>query len=39
MQILMQLQPLDLVWVAGLPAVSEELLFRGGLIPALLPDW
>ena len=39
LQVLMRLQPLDLVWVAGLPAVSEELLFRGGLIPALAPDW
>ncbi|EFN54071.1 hypothetical protein CHLNCDRAFT_13326, partial [Chlorella variabilis] len=29
----------DLLWVAALPAVSEELLFRGALIPAVYPDW
>ena len=38
-QILSSLGPLDLVWVAALPGVSEELLFRGALIPCLYPDW
>ncbi|KAK9820282.1 hypothetical protein WJX72_008579 [[Myrmecia] bisecta] len=38
-QILSPLTPLDLVWLAALSGASEEFLFRGGLIPALLPDW
>ncbi len=38
-QVLGGLQPLDLVWVGALPGVSEELLFRGALIPCLYPDW
>ena len=29
----------DLLVVGGLPALSEELLFRGALIPAVYPDW
>ena len=29
----------DVLLVAALPAVSEELLFRGALIPAIYPDW
>jgi membrane protease YdiL (CAAX protease family) len=29
----------DLLWVATLPAMSEELLFRGALLPAVYPDW
>jgi membrane protease YdiL (CAAX protease family) len=29
----------DVLWVAALPALSEELLFRGALIPAIYPDW
>ena len=33
------LQPWDLVWVAALSGCSEELLFRGALIPSLYPDW
>ena len=31
--------PADLLWVGALPGVSEELLFRGALIPAIYPDW
>ena len=38
-QVLMPLQWYDLIWVAALPGISEELLFRGALIPALFPDW
>lgn len=38
-QILAPLQWYDLIWVAALPGISEELLFRGALIPAVLPDW
>jgi membrane protease YdiL (CAAX protease family) len=38
-QILENLQPADVLWVTTLPAVSEELLFRGALIPATYPDW
>ncbi len=38
-QVLQNLAPFDLVWVSFLPGVSEELLFRGALIPSLYPDW
>ena len=37
--VLSNLNSLDLLWVAGLPAVAEEVLFRGALIPAVSPDW
>lgn len=33
------LAPADLLVVSLLPGLSEELLFRGGLIPAIAPDW
>jgi membrane protease YdiL (CAAX protease family) len=39
LQVLSPLAPADLLWVAVLPAASEELLFRGALIPAISPDW
>ena len=39
MQILEPLQPAEVITVACMPAVAEELLFRGGLIPAVTPDW
>ena len=39
LQVLEPLGAADLLWVAALPAVSEELLFRGALIPASYPDW
>lgn len=39
LQVLGPLGTADLLWVAALPAVSEELLFRGALIPAVYPDW
>ena len=38
-QVLTLLAWYDLLWVTALPGISEELLFRGGLIPALSPDW
>lgn len=38
-QVLTPLAWYDLLWVAALPGISEELLFRGALIPALSPDW
>ena len=38
-QVLGNLGALDLLWVAALPGASEELLFRGALIPSLYPDW
>eukprot|EP00467_Chlorarachnion_reptans_P023314 CAMPEP_0114497424 /NCGR_PEP_ID=MMETSP0109-20121206/6319_1 /TAXON_ID=29199 /ORGANISM="Chlorarachnion reptans, Strain CCCM449" /LENGTH=338 /DNA_ID=CAMNT_0001674809 /DNA_START=106 /DNA_END=1122 /DNA_ORIENTATION=+ len=38
-QVLRPLNKFDLLWVAALPGISEELLFRGGLIPAVFPDW
>ncbi|GAB5357551.1 hypothetical protein AAMO2058_000383900 [Amorphochlora amoebiformis] len=38
-QVLRPLSPLDLLWVAFLPGITEELLFRGALIPAVYPDW
>ena len=34
-----KLSALDLAWLAALPGFSEELLFRGALIPSLYPDW
>lgn len=37
-QVLGNLTSLDLLWVALLPAISEELLFRGALIPVISPD-
>lgn len=36
---LTRLSPLDLLWVAAVPGISEEFLFRGALIPATFPDW
>lgn len=39
LQVLSPLAPYDLLWVAALPGISEEVLFRGALIPALSPDW
>ncbi|KAK9832776.1 hypothetical protein WJX81_000085 [Elliptochloris bilobata] len=38
-QVLSALSPLDLLWVAAVPGISEEFLFRGALIPATFPDW
>ncbi|XP_059657776.1 uncharacterized protein LOC132304216 isoform X2 [Cornus florida] len=38
-QILTPLQPLDYMVVAFLPGVSEELLFRGALLPLFGLDW
>ncbi|XP_020110092.1 uncharacterized protein LOC109725346 [Ananas comosus] len=38
-QILSSLQPLDYVVVAFLPGISEELLFRGGLMPLFGLNW
>ena len=38
-QVLAPLGYADLLVVGGLPALSEELLFRGALIPAVYPDW
>ncbi|OAY69851.1 hypothetical protein ACMD2_07940 [Ananas comosus] len=37
--ILSSLQPLDYVVVAFLPGISEELLFRGGLMPLFGLNW
>ena len=39
LQVLPPLSRGDLAWVCCLPAIAEEFLFRGGLIPATLPDW
>ncbi len=39
LQVLQQLEPGEVALVACLPAVAEELLFRGALIPASFPDW
>ena len=36
---LTRLSALDLLWVAAVPGISEEFLFRGALIPATFPDW
>eukprot|EP00887_Chlorella_sp_A99_P002263 scaffold10.g2263.t1 len=33
------LGPADLLVVSLLPGLSEELLFRGALVPAIAPDW
>lgn len=38
-QVLTSLEPLDYVIVAFLPGISEELLFRGGLLPLLGLNW
>jgi len=38
-QVLGPLGWLDLAWVSFLPALSEEILFRGALVPAVSPDW
>ncbi|KAK4283510.1 hypothetical protein QN277_000453 [Acacia crassicarpa] len=38
-QILTSLQPLDYMAVAFLPGISEELLFRGALLPLLGMNW
>ena len=32
-------QPLDIAIISILPALAEELLFRGALLPAIYPDW
>ena len=29
----------DILFVSFIPGISEEMLFRGGLIPAVSPDW
>lgn len=33
------LAPLDLMWLGLLPGLSEELLFRGVMLPAFGPNW
>ncbi|TKW24844.1 hypothetical protein SEVIR_3G076700v4 [Setaria viridis] len=38
-QILTSLEPLDYIFVACLPGISEELLFRGALMPILGLNW
>lgn len=38
-QMMAPLQWYDLLWVGGLPGLSEELLFRGALLPAIAADW
>ena len=38
-QVLANLSSADLLWVSFLPGFSEELLFRGALIPALGGGW
>ncbi|KAJ6321455.1 hypothetical protein OIU77_011515 [Salix suchowensis] len=38
-QVLTSLQPLDYVVVSFLPGVTEELLFRGALLPLFGMDW
>lgn len=38
-QALSPLGPADLLVVSLLPGLSEELLFRGALVPAIAPDW
>ncbi|KAJ0972832.1 hypothetical protein J5N97_020791 [Dioscorea zingiberensis] len=38
-QVLSSLQPLDYIIVAFLPGISEELLFRGALLPIFGLDW
>ncbi|XP_014510095.1 uncharacterized protein LOC106769124 isoform X1 [Vigna radiata var. radiata] len=38
-QVLSSLQPLDYIVVAFLPGISEELLFRGAILPLLGTNW
>lgn len=38
-QMMAPLQWYDLLWLGGLPGLSEELLFRGALLPAISADW
>jgi len=38
-QVLPSLSFSDLLTVSFIPGISEELLFRGGLIPSSFPDW
>eukprot|EP00257_Ricinus_communis_P014480 XP_015572160.1 uncharacterized protein LOC8285438 isoform X1 [Ricinus communis] len=38
-QVLTSLQPLDYIVVSFLPGISEELLFRGALLPLFGMDW
>eukprot|EP00850_Spirogloea_muscicola_P009621 SM000054S18107 [mRNA] locus=s54:569400:571241:+ [translate_table: standard] len=38
-QVLSLLEPIDYVWLAGFSGFSEELLFRGALLPLVSPDW
>ncbi|KAK7399636.1 hypothetical protein VNO78_10823 [Psophocarpus tetragonolobus] len=38
-QVLSSLQPLDYILVAFLPGISEELLFRGAILPLLGMNW
>lgn len=38
-QMMAPLQWYDLLWLGGLPGLSEELLFRGALLPAIAADW
>ncbi|XP_058731568.1 uncharacterized protein LOC131603283 [Vicia villosa] len=38
-QVLSSLQPLDYIVVAFLPGISEELLFRGAVLPLLGMNW
>eukprot|EP00850_Spirogloea_muscicola_P001428 SM000005S17225 [mRNA] locus=s5:971739:973579:+ [translate_table: standard] len=38
-QVLSLLEPIDYVWLAGFSGFSEELLFRGALLPLVAPDW
>lgn len=38
-QVLAPLTGPDLVWLSCLPGISEEVLFRGALIPGTFPDW
>ncbi|KXZ43260.1 hypothetical protein GPECTOR_96g726 [Gonium pectorale] len=38
-QVLTNLGPLDIVLVALVSGIPEELLFRGAIVPATFPDW
>ncbi|RMZ55895.1 hypothetical protein APUTEX25_003861 [Auxenochlorella protothecoides] len=38
-QALSACSPLDVVWVGAIPGAAEEWCFRGGLLPAISPDW
>ena len=38
-QVLSPLSWIDIILIAALTGVSEELLFRGAIIPASFPDW